>query len=231
MEALVRWKHPTRGLLAPGVFIPIAEKTGAIVPLGHWVLDQACRQMKLWRDQGVAPSVVAVNLSLHQLKHGQALVRDVSQTLAHWDLPPSDLEFDVTEATLAQLKWTQNDVLPRLHALGVKIAIDGFGSEYSSFDYVKEFRVNHLKIAASLISDAVDSDESAAMRAIVTFAREMGITVIAQGVETEEQRRLLRQTDPAAQAQGFHFSKAVSAEQAGGLLREGFLGERKSSTA
>jgi len=231
MEALVRWKHPTRGLLAPGVFIPIAEKTGAIVPLGHWVLDQACRQMKLWRDQGVAPSVVAVNLSLHQLKHGQALVRDVSQTLAHWDLPPSDLEFDVTEATLAQLKWTQNDVLPRLHALGVKIAIDGFGSEYSSFDYVKEFRVNHLKIAASLISDAVDSDESAAMRAIVTFAREMGIAVIAQGVETEEQRRLLRQTDPAAQAQGFHFSKPVSAEQAGGLLREGFLGERKSSTA
>jgi EAL domain-containing protein (putative c-di-GMP-specific phosphodiesterase class I) len=130
---------------------------------------------------------------------------------------------------LAQLKWTQNDVLPQLHALGVKIAIDGFGSEYSSFDYVKEFRVNHLKIAASLINDAsIGSDDSAAMRAILTFAREMGIAVIAQGVETEEQRCLIKETDPAAQAQGFHFSKAVSAEQAGGLLREGFLGETKS---
>jgi diguanylate cyclase (GGDEF)-like protein/PAS domain S-box-containing protein len=225
MEALVRWNHPTRGLLGPGVFIPIAEKTGIIVPLGHWVLDQACGQMKAWRDKGVAPSVVAVNLSLHQLKHGQALIRDVAETLAHWGLPPSALEFDVTEATLAQLKWTQNDVLPQLRALGVKIAIDGFGSEYSSFDYIKEYRVNHLKIAPSYIKEAaIDSDDAAAMRAILAFARDMGIAVIAQGVETEQQSALLQSTDSATQGQGFHFSKAVSAGEAGELLRRGSIG-------
>jgi diguanylate cyclase (GGDEF)-like protein/PAS domain S-box-containing protein len=224
MEALVRWNHPTRGLLAPGVFIPIAEKTGIIVPLGHWVLDQACRQMKAWRDNGVAPPVVAVNLSLHQLKHGQALIRDVAETLAVWELPPSALEFDVTEATLAQLKWTQNDVLPQLRALGVKIAIDGFGSEYSSFDYIKEYRVNHLKIAPSYINDSVmDSDDAAAMRAILAFARDMGIAVIAQGVETEQQSALLQRTDSATQGQGFHFSKAVSAGEASELLRRGCI--------
>jgi diguanylate cyclase (GGDEF)-like protein/PAS domain S-box-containing protein len=224
MEALVRWNHPTRGLLAPAVFLPIAEKTGTMVPLGHWVLDQACRQMKAWRDQGLSLSVMGINLSLHQLKGGQALIRDVTETLAKWGLPASDLEFDVTEATLAQLKWTQNDVLPQLRALGVKIAIDGFGSEYSSFDYIKEYRVNHLKIARSYMNEsAIDSEHAAAMRAIVTFAQELGIPVIAQGVETEEQSALLKQTDSATQAQGFHFSKAVSAEKAAEFLRQGTI--------
>jgi diguanylate cyclase (GGDEF)-like protein/PAS domain S-box-containing protein len=222
MEALVRWNHPTRGLLPPAAFIPIAEKTGIIASLGAWILDQACGQMKSWRDQGIAPSVIAVNLSLHQLKHGAALIGEVTETLTKWELAASDLEFDVTESTLAQLKWTQNDVLPQLRALGVKIAIDGFGSEYSSFDYIKQYRVNHLKVARSYIQEsAIDSDDAAAMRAILTFARDMGITVIAQGVETEEQSTLLKRTDSATQAQGFHFSKAVGAKSASELLRLG----------
>ena len=222
MEALVRWNHPTRGLLPPAVFIPIAEKTGAILPLGHWVLDQACRQVKAWRSQGITVPCIAVNLSFHQLNAGPALVRDVSDTLEKWGLTPSDLEFDVTEATLAQLKWTQNEVLPQLRALGVKIAIDGFGSDYSSFDYIKEYRVNHLKIARSYIREATtDAGRAAAVRTIVRFAHDMGIAVIAQGVETEEQNALLKETDPATQAQGFHFSHAVSAEKAAALLRHG----------
>jgi predicted signal transduction protein with EAL and GGDEF domain len=112
MEALVRWNHPTRGMLGPGVFIPIAEKNGTIVALGQWVLDQACRQMRLWRDEGVAPQVIAVNLSLFQVKNGEELLRSVNATIAKWRLAPADLEFDVTEATLAQLKWTRNEVLP-----------------------------------------------------------------------------------------------------------------------
>src|SRR6202041_562436 len=178
--------------------------TGIIASLGAWVLDQACGQMKTWRDQGIAPDVIAVNLSLHQLKHGAALIREVTETLKKWTLPASVLEFDVTEATLAQLKWTQNDVLPQLRSLGVKIAIDGFGSEYSSFDYIKEYRVNHLKIARSYIDEAsIDSDHAAAMRAIIAFARDMGIAVISQGVETEAQSKLLKETDSAAQGQGF----------------------------
>jgi diguanylate cyclase (GGDEF)-like protein/PAS domain S-box-containing protein len=222
MEALVRWNHPTRGLLPPGLFIPIAEKTGTIIALGHWVLDQACRQMSIWRKEGLNLPVIAVNLSLIQLKCGQELVRDVTGTIEKWGLVPSDLEFDVTEATLAQLTWTQNEVLPQLRELGVKIAIDDFGSEYSSFDYVRAYRVNHLKIAQSFINRSTSDPESAAtIRAIVNFAHDIGIVVIAQGVETEQQRDLLTSTDTLTQAQGFHFSRAVGADRAGELLRQG----------
>lgn len=224
MEALIRWNHPTRGLLAPGIFIPIAEKTGSIVALGHWVLEQACKQMSIWRKEKLQLAVIAVNLSLFQLKSGQELVRDVTETLKKWGLAPSDLEFDVTEATLAQLTWTQNPILPQLRELGVKIAIDGFGSEYSSFDYVRAYRVNHLKIAQSFINRSTTDPESAAtIRAIVNFARDIGIIVIAQGVETEQQRDLLTLTDITTQAQGFHFSKAVGAERASEMLRNGPL--------
>jgi diguanylate cyclase (GGDEF)-like protein/PAS domain S-box-containing protein len=231
MEALVRWNHPTRGLLAPGLFIPIAERTGTIVVLGHWVLDQACRQMSIWRNEGLALPVIAINLSLFQLKSGQDLVRDVTQIIAKWGLAPSDLEFDVTEATLAQLKWTQNDVLPQLRELGVKIAIDDFGSEYSSFDYVRAYRVNHLKIAQSFVNRSTSDPECAAtIRAIVNFARDIGISVIAQGVETEQQRDLLTSTDTTTQAQGFHFSKAVGADRAGDLLRQGRLASVNESS-
>jgi diguanylate cyclase (GGDEF)-like protein/PAS domain S-box-containing protein len=231
MEALVRWNHPTRGLLAPGIFIPIAEKAGTIIALGHWVLDQACRQMSIWRNAGLSLPVIAVNLSLLQLKCGQDLVRDVTQTIAKWGLVPSDLEFDVTEAMLAQLKWTHNDVLSQLRQLGVKIAIDDFGSEYSSFDYVRAYRVNHLKIAQSFVKRSTSDPECAAtIRAIVNFAHDIGISVIAQGVETEQQRDLLTSTDAMTQAQGFHFSKAVSAERAGEFLRQGRIASMNESS-
>jgi diguanylate cyclase (GGDEF)-like protein/PAS domain S-box-containing protein len=224
MEALIRWNHPTRGLLAPGLFIPIAEKTGTIIALGHWVLDSACRQLSIWRSEGLELPVIAVNLSLLQLKCGQDLIRDVAATIAKWGLMPSDLEFDVTEATLAQLTWTQNDVIPQLRQLGVKIAIDDFGSEYSSFDYVRSYRVNHLKIAQSFINQSTQDPESAAtIRAIVNFAHDVGIAVIAQGVETAQQRDLLTSADETAKAQGFHFSKAVAADRAGDMLRQGLI--------
>jgi diguanylate cyclase (GGDEF)-like protein/PAS domain S-box-containing protein len=230
MEALVRWNHPTRGRLAPGLFIPIAEKTGTIVALGHWVLDQACRQMSLWRGEGLKLPVIAVNLSLSQLKRSQELIRDVTETLARWGLVPSDLEFDVTEATLAQLTWAQNDVLPQLRQLGVKIAIDDFGSEYSSFDYVRAYRVNHLKIAQSFINRSTTDPECAAtIRAIVNFAHDVGIGVIAQGVETKQQQDLLTSADATTQAQGFRFSKAVGADRAGDMLREGRIDRRGES--
>jgi diguanylate cyclase (GGDEF)-like protein len=222
MEALIRWNHPTRGLLAPGLFIPIAEKNGMIVPLGHWVLDRACRQMSVWRADGLTVPVIAVNLSLGQLKGGQDLVRDVMETIAKWGLAPSDLEFDVTEATLAQLTWTQSDVLPQLRQLGVKIAIDDFGSEYSSFEYVRAYRVNHLKISQSFIQRSTSDPECATtIRAIVNFAHDMGIAVLAQGVETEQQRDLLASTHAMTHAQGFYFSRAVGADRAGEFLRQG----------
>jgi diguanylate cyclase (GGDEF)-like protein/PAS domain S-box-containing protein len=222
MAALVRWNHPTRGQLAPGLFIPIAEKTGVIVALGQWVLDRACRQLRQWRDEGIVPPLIAINLSLHQINAGQKLVRAVKETVAKWGLAASDLEFDVTEATLAQLRWAQSDTLTRLRELGAKIAIDDFGSEYSSFDYVRAFSVNHLKISQSYVNRSTQDPQSAAtIRAIVNFARDAGIDVIAQGVETEQQRALLLSASSTSQAQGVHSSKAVDATRAGELLRQG----------
>ncbi|WP_254366853.1 bifunctional diguanylate cyclase/phosphodiesterase [Paraburkholderia sp. NMBU_R16] len=224
MEGLIRWHHPTRGVISPGVFIPIAERDGTMAALGHWVFDQACRQMRAWRVEGVAPLMIAINLSLFELKSAQAFLRDVTETAAKWHLAPSDLEFDVTEATLARLSWAHNDVLARLHELGAKIAIDDFGSEFASFDYIKAYRVNHLKIAQSLVQRSTSDPESAAtICAIVTLAHDLGIGVIAQGVETEQQRALLAATNRATNAQGFHFSEAVGAARASELLRQGHI--------
>ena len=224
MEALVRWHHPTRGLLHPPAFIPIAEKTGTILALGQWVLDRACRQLKTWRDEGVGPPIMSINLSLAQIRAGSDLVSDVAKSVAKWGLSPNDLEFDVTEAALAQATWSQSGVLAELRRLGAKIALDDFGTEYSSFDYLRAYRVNHLKIAQSFISEAVhDPDRAATIRAIISLAREFGIEVIAEGVETEEQRALLVSTGSTGQAQGYYFSEAVVAARADELLRQGSI--------
>ncbi len=222
MEAQIRWSHPERGLLEPDMFLPAAEKTGVIIELGHWLLDRACKQMHQWRNEGMAPPVIAIKLSLAQLKSGSDLIYDVLRTTALWNLRLWDLRFDVTEATLAQTKWTHNDVLPRLRELGVKIAIDDFGTEYSSFDYLKTYRVNHLKLAQAFIDTAIRDPASATtLRAIINFAREVGIGIIAEGVETQEQRSSLISTGSPMNAQGYYFSKAVSSQQAAALLMAG----------
>jgi diguanylate cyclase (GGDEF)-like protein/PAS domain S-box-containing protein len=224
MEALVRWNHPKRGLLAAESFISLAERVGAVVPLERWVLEQACKQMRDWRDQGLTLPLMAVNLSLAQLSRGQELLREVAECLDRWGLAGSDLEFDVTERTLARLKWTQNAVLPKLRELGVQIAIDDFGSEYSSFDYVRAYGINHLKISRSYIArSATDPQSAATIGAIVKFAQDIGIEVIAQGVETEQQRAVLDASPATMRAQGFHFSAPVGAAEAAQLLRAGSI--------
>ncbi|MGU7811567.1 putative bifunctional diguanylate cyclase/phosphodiesterase [Burkholderia sp. AW49-1] len=224
MEGLLRWHHPARGLIPPSVFMPIAERFGTMAALSHWVLEEACRQMRAWRDEGVAPLMIAINLSLCELDRSRTFVCDVRETMAKWQLAPSDLEFDVTEATLTRLAWTHNDVLRALRELGVKIAIDDFGSEFASFDYVSAYGVNHLKISRSITANATSDAESAeTICSIIDLASKAGIGVIAQGVETEQQCLFLAQTNRATKAQGFHFSKAVSAAQAGELLRRGYI--------
>ncbi|MBD9565676.1 EAL domain-containing protein [Pseudomonas sp. PDM09] len=232
MEAQVSWNHPQRGLLEAQAFLPAAEKTGTIIALGHWVLERACRQMRQWRDEGMAPPVVAIKLSLAQLKSGPELIYDVLRTTARWELCPWDLRFDVTEATLAQTKWTHNDVLPRLRELGVKIAIDDFGTEYSSFDYLKTYQVNHLKLAQTFIDMAARDPASATtLRAIINFARDVGIGIIAEGVETQEQRSSLMATGSPMNAQGQYFSQAVSSQQAAELLKAGSILRANHATA
>jgi diguanylate cyclase (GGDEF)-like protein/PAS domain S-box-containing protein len=222
MEALVRWQHPTRGLLTPSAFIPIAERTGAIVVIGQWVLDRACQQMHRWQESGIAPQTIAVNISSAQIKAGSEFIKFVTDTLAKWQLSPANLELDVTESMLARAALAQNDVLERLHSLGVKISIDDFGTKYSSLDYLRTYRVNRLKIPQILVNTATrDSESAAVVRAIVGIARELGIEVIAQGVETEAQWSFLTQTSPAAKVQGYYYSEPVAADRAGDLLKRG----------
>ena len=224
MEALVRWNHPERGFLQAGAFIPVAEKAGLTMAVGNWVLDQACRQMRLWLDEGVAPPVVAVNLSLTQVKSSKELVRTVQEATARWNIEPNLLEFDVTEGTLAQATLSQSDVLTQVRRLGARIALDDFGTEYSSFEYLRAYDVSHLKIARAFVSRAVDDPESAAIiRSIVNLARELGIGVIAEGVETKEQRKMLAATGSPPRAQGHLFSEAVDADRAGDMLRAGTM--------
>jgi len=224
MEALLRWNHPRRGMLLPREFLAVAEKSGVMIRLGRWVLDQACCQMKQWADAGIAPPQIAINLSLAQLMSSPELIQDVRDITAQWGLSPSMLEFDVTEAALGQATLASDDALGRLREIGARVAIDDFGTEYSSFTYPRAFGVSHLKIARDYISRAIDRPEVAAtVRAIIHMARELGIGVIAEGVETEQQRRLLVSTGATTKAQGNLYSVPVDAVHAGEMLRAGAI--------
>jgi EAL domain-containing protein (putative c-di-GMP-specific phosphodiesterase class I) len=230
MEAYVRWHHPERGLLAAREFVPVAEKTGSIIPLGQWVLDQACAQMRAWRDAGVNPPAVTMNLSLAQLKNSKELIKDVRAGLDRWQLEPSDLNFDVTEAMLAQVTLMRNDVLTELRRIGVGLSIDDFGSEYSSLDYLRTYHVNHLKITSEFMDGATeDPDRATTVRAIVNLARELGIGVVTEGVETEDHLDVSNSTSIIAQ--GVYFSEALDAAHAQALLRQGIIEARDEPVA
>jgi len=214
MEALIRWNHPTRGLLLPGVFMPVAEKSSVVHRIGRWVLDGACRQLAEWRKSLVPVPLIAVNVSLAQIKAGKEFVREVKDTLARWSLKPSDLEIDVTESALARTTLSQSDVLDELRSMGICIAIDDFGAQYSSLDYLRTYRVGRLKIARHMVAAASDQGGGQAMvRAIIALAAELGVEVVAEGVETEEQRAALAQMSSATKGQGFFFSQPMPAEQ------------------
>jgi diguanylate cyclase (GGDEF)-like protein/PAS domain S-box-containing protein len=223
MEALVRWRHPARGLLGPADFLPVAERTGAILPLGRWVLDRACGQMSAWRRGGIAPAVLVVNLSLAQLRTGLELVDAVSRTLSRWDLPADALELDVTEAMLAHAASAPPDVLEGLRALGVRIAVDDFGTQSSCLEYLRGSRVSRLTVPRSILDgagrDGRDGREAATVRAIAAVARELGLELVAQGIETEAQRELLVSVAASAVGQGYLFSRPVPADRATELLR------------
>ena len=230
VEALVRWNHPRLGQLTPGAFLPAAERTGVIVPLGAWVLDKACQQFRQWRDQGVEPPVISVNLSGSQLKLGRDFYRDVQTTLDKWGLSPRDLEFDVPEAVLSDAFGANPDVLQKLHTLGVRIAIDDFGAEYTSIGRLKAYQIKRLKIAPQLIrSMTFNAADAGAVRLMLHLASQLGIEIIAKSVETEEQQAFLLSTAEGANAQGFFYSKPLPAEQATDFLRQKRSGSHVSA--
>jgi len=207
--------------LTPGAFLPAAERTGVIVPLGAWVLDKACQQFRQWRDQGVEPPVISVNLSGSQLKLGRDFYQDVQRTLLKWGLAPRDLEFDVPEEVLSDAFGANPDVLQKLHELGVRIAIDDFGAEYTSIGRLKAYQIKRLKIAPQLIkSMTLNAADAGAVRLMLHLASQLGIEIIAKSVETEEQQAFLLSTAEGANAQGFFYSKPLPAAQATDFLRQ-----------
>jgi diguanylate cyclase (GGDEF)-like protein/PAS domain S-box-containing protein len=230
MEALLRWHHPKRGVLGAASFIAVAEKAGLRATLGRWIIDQACRQMSVWCERALAPPQIAVNLSLSQLKNGRELVRSVKDSLRRWNIEASRLELDVTEATLAQATPAQRAALRQLCLLGVRIAIDDFGTEHSLFEHLRTFRVSQLKTAQSFVTSAgTDPERAAFVRATLHLARELNIGVVAEGVETGEQRRFLAATGSTMIAQGHYFSEAVRAPRAEELLRQGWIDPKASA--
>jgi diguanylate cyclase (GGDEF)-like protein len=218
MEALVRWRHPTRGMISPMEFIPLAEETGLINPLGDWVLRTACAQLQRFLDDGLPPMRVAVNLSVRQLLQ-KDFAASVEAVLADTGLAPQLLELEITESTLMENAQDTLAALHRLRGLGVRLSIDDFGTGYSSLSYLKRFPVDIIKIDRSFVNDVPrDADDAAIVSAIIALAHSLRLEVVAEGVETDAQLQFLRgrQCDLI---QGYLLSPAVPAEQFSELVR------------
>ncbi len=217
-EALIRWRHPEWGLVSPTRFIPVAEETGLIDPLGEWVLRAACAQVRAWQEQGLPPLRVAVNVSVQQFRYND-LAHTVERTLRDCGLAADCIEVEVTESVLAPGDDTYLAMLRRIADLGVHISIDDFGTGYSGLAYLRRFPIHCVKIDQSFVRDLTSSaDAGAIVTAILAMARTLGIRTVAEGVETPEQLEFLR-THGCDIAQGFHFSPPVPAEEFAGLVR------------
>jgi EAL domain-containing protein (putative c-di-GMP-specific phosphodiesterase class I) len=211
-EALIRWRHPTRGMVPPDVFIPVAEETGLILPIGEWVLREACRQMREWLDSGMTPLRLAVNLSAQQF-HDVNLASVVRSALTEARLEPGYLELELTESVLMTNAEESAATLQALSAMGVHISIDDFGTGYSSLSYLRRFPLDKLKIDRSFIRDLMtNADDASIVRAIISLAHNLRLRVVAEGVETAQQLEFLRELG-CDQYQGFYCSPAVPASQ------------------
>ncbi len=220
-EALVRWRHPERGLISPADFIPVAEETNLIIPLGQWVLDEACRQMHQWQElcrQRLALTM-SVNLSGKQLTQS-SLIERILQTLHRTGLAPQQLKLEITESVVMENIETATGMLEQLRALGVQLSIDDFGTGYSSLSYLHRLPIDTLKIDRSFVIRMVESNENAEIvRTIVTLAKTLKMSVVAEGVETTEQMERLRRLD-CEMGQGYLFARPMEAEAATQLVKQ-----------
>ncbi|ARF17350.1 bifunctional diguanylate cyclase/phosphodiesterase [Sporosarcina ureae] len=208
VEALVRWQHPSRGMIPPGQFIPIAEETGMILAIGLWVLETACRQAKEWQDLGHTSLLMSVNVSLRQFKSIR-FVSDVKDTLHKTGLLPHYLNIEITESMTSDVDYCQH-ILQELREIGIKISIDDFGTGYSSLSYLTKFPLTHLKIDQSFIREL--QSNSVIVKAIIDLAKNLHLRVIAEGVETYEQADFLKKLE-CDEAQGFLYSRPVPPDE------------------
>ncbi|MCU1721090.1 MULTISPECIES: putative bifunctional diguanylate cyclase/phosphodiesterase [unclassified Pseudomonas] len=219
VEALLRWQHPELGMVPPDQFIPLAEQNGNIVSIGEWVLDQACRQLREWHDQGFSELRMAVNLSTVQLHHSE-LPRVVNNLLQMYRLPPRSLELEVTETGLMEDISTAAQQLLSLRRSGALIAIDDFGTGYSSLSYLKSLPLDKIKIDKSFVQDLLEDDDDATIvRAIIQLGKSLGMQVIAEGVETAEQESYII-AQGCHEGQGYHYSKPLPARELVAFLKQ-----------
>ena len=219
-EALLRWQHSQRGLVPPAQFIPLAEETGLILPIGDWVLRQACAQARAWRGPNGALFHMSVNVSPRQFRHS-GLAQTVETILQETGLDPHALNIEITESVLMQKETLTQELFNQLSGHGVSFSIDDFGTGYSSLSYLKRFAINHLKIDQSFIRDVTtDPDDAALVQAIISMAHSLGIQTVAEGVETWEQRAFLLEHGCDAM-QGYYFSRPVPPEAFAALLATG----------
>jgi diguanylate cyclase (GGDEF)-like protein/PAS domain S-box-containing protein len=216
-EALIRWRHPQRGLVPPGQFISIAEECGLIVPIGRWVLREACRQARAWQIAGLPPLCVAINVSAVELR-APGFVAGVRTTLKETGLESRYLELELTETVLIEDSRSVADVLRELKDIGVLLALDDFGTGYSNLSQLKRFPIDALKIDQSFVRDlAVDEDDAGIVTAVIGMGKSLHMRVVAEGVETRKQLEILQQHG-CPQGQGYYFCRPVPAEQFRRLL-------------
>ena len=219
-EALIRWAHPTRGLVSPGQFIPVAEECGLILPIGQWVLHEACRQARAWVDAGLPPTTIAVNISAMEFRDDNFL-EGVFAILRETGLNPKSLELELTESVLMKRAESAVAVLQALRARGVQLAIDDFGTGYSSLSYLSRFPIDALKIDQSFIRQITATpDETPIVTAVISMGQSLNLRVVAEGVETQEELAFL-QAHQCDEAQGYYFSRPVLPKQFARLLETG----------
>jgi diguanylate cyclase (GGDEF)-like protein/PAS domain S-box-containing protein len=222
MEALLRWRHPTKGMIPPGKFIPVAEASSLITQIGSWVIHEACSKNKAWQDANLRSVPVAVNISARQL-HDKDLVETIRSALQTTRLRPEHLEIELTESAVMMHADDAINTMARLRGMDVRISLDDFGTGYSSLSYLKRLPVTGLKIDQSFVRDlAFDPDDAAIVRAIVAVAHELMLDVTAEGVETAEQAEFLK-AHGCSEAQGYYFARPVPADEMRVLLERGTL--------
>ncbi|MDA3807627.1 MAG: EAL domain-containing protein, partial [Thiomicrorhabdus sp.] len=219
-EALLRWNHPELGTISPGEFIPLAENSGQILAIGEWVLRTAIHQMKVWQNEGLAPMIVAVNMSALQFKQPN-LIEMIIDMLDEAQLAHEHLELELTEAITMDDPQTAISIMNQFHSQGIRMSIDDFGTGYSSLSYLKQFKVYKLKIDQSFVRNLEDdSDDRSIVRSIIDLSKNMGMETIAEGVETAEQLEFLR-LHGCNEIQGYYFSKALPADEFASFAKQG----------